>query len=158
MIVDQLERWERYFSGPVGKLVGDFLRGLTAASPEGRMALQGDDIYAIVASYDTRGVADATLEAHQKYIDVQMSLAGAEAFDWYPHAHLEVTTPYDPAKDAEFYKHDGQPPAHVVGRPGTFLVLFPEDAHMPQLMVGGAPAPVKKVVVKVREHLLRPGA
>ncbi len=32
--------------------------------------------------------------------------------------------------------------------PGDFMLLFPEDAHMPRIAVG-APAPVRKVVVKI---------
>ena len=41
-------------------------------------------------------------------------------------------------------------------RPGTFMALFPEDAHMPQLRVEGQPSRVKKVVVKVKRALVQP--
>jgi YhcH/YjgK/YiaL family protein len=79
--------------------------------------------------------------------------SGEEVNGWFPVAGLEVKTPYDPEKDVEFYHRPGAGPARVNVSPGTFVVLFPWDAHMPQLAVEGVPTTVKKVVVKIRAGL-----
>ena len=49
-------------------------------------------------------------------------------------------------KDVEFLTGDG---AFVQLAAGDFVVLWPGEAHMPG-MANGAPAPVTKVVVKIR--------
>jgi YhcH/YjgK/YiaL family protein len=41
--------------------------------------------------------------------------------------------------------------------PGDFVVFFPEDAHMPCLMTGNSPQPVKKIVTKLAVELLDKG-
>ena len=38
---------------------------------------------------------------------------------------------------------------------GTFAMLFPHDAHMPQLIVNNSPSIVKKVVIKINKSCLR---
>ena len=60
---------------------------------------------------------------------------------------MTETIPYDEAKDAARYADC--PGADLVIGEGYFLVVFPDDAHEPGLAVGGVPAPVKKVVMKV---------
>jgi len=149
MIVDRLENWRHYFTGPAWTRVFGFLASLTPDAESGVTHIDNEAIYARVMSYETRGPDDAVLETHEQYVDVQMALAGAEGIDWFPKSGLEVKTPYDAVTDVTFYHRPGVSPAHVDVHPGTFAVFFPEDAHMPQLVVGDAPAEVKKVVVKV---------
>ena len=154
MIADRLGQWEHYFSGEVWECAFRFLESLHPDSEETKTTLQGDDMFACVMSYETRSIQEAKLEAHRKYIDIQMTLVGAERIDWFPLENLEVKTPYDDT-DFEFYHRPGDAPIHIDNHPGNFAVLFPDDAHMPQLVVGDAPKIVKKVVVKVRLDLVR---
>jgi len=149
MIVDSMERWGRYFDGPAWEAVAEFLGSLTPETPEGEYRLQGGEIFARVMSYGTRAVAEGALEAHRTYLDVQAVLCGAEGIAWHPAGGLEVRQAYDAAGDVEFYHTPELLPARVEVFPGTFVALFPEDAHMPQLQVAGMPGQVKKVVVKV---------
>ena len=155
MVVDSLSRWQQYFSGPAWSCAFEFLESLGPDSEEKRVALQGDDIFAIVMSYNTKTHEEAVLEAHREYVDIQMTLAAAEGIDWFPCEMLETDSPYDAEKDAEFFHHPGNPIGHIDNMPGNFTVLFPEDAHMPQLNVGDTRQIVKKVVVKVRTRLVR---
>ncbi len=155
MIVGRLEDWNTQVSGPVWAQVFEFLTSLAPDADEGITNLDGDALYANVMRYETRTREEAVLETHRKYIDVQMTLIGAEGIDWYPRAMLEVDKPYDAEKDVVFYKNPGNAPAHVDNRPGAFTILFPEDAHMPQLIVGDQPETVKKVVIKISTDLVR---
>ncbi len=154
MIVDRIENWRRYGTGRAWKTVFSFLENLDADSEaDGRVALQGDDIYARIMSYPTRSPEEAVLEAHDQYIDIQLSLVNSERIGWFPRAALTVETPYNPEKDVVFFHKSAVPAARIDNIPGQFTVLFPQDAHMPQLMTGATPETVKKVVVKFRAAL-----
>lgn len=111
----------------------------------GRYPVDGDRIYASVESYNTRLLETSSWEAHRSYIDVQYIIAGTEIMGCAPLDSLEVTVPYDTVKDAMRLAGDGD---FLTVPAGTFAVFFPHDAHMPCLAVE-APAPVRKVVVKV---------
>lgn len=149
MIVDRLENWSVYFAGKDWKKIFDFLSGLKPDAEEKKYVLEGDDIYAVIFSYDTKAAEEAKMEAHRKYIDIQMPLSGAEGMEWVPVADLEPKTEYDAAKDVILFHRTKPGPARVDLHPGTFALLYPQDAHMPSLMIGGKSSPVKKVVVKV---------
>jgi YhcH/YjgK/YiaL family protein len=99
-----------------------------------------------VQQYQTKPLAEGKWESHRKYIDVQYVEEGVERIGWTPVAGLTVTEPYDEAKDIAFYQGDGD---FVTVPAGSFVILFPDDAHMPGIAVD-KPSPVKKVVVKVR--------
>lgn len=154
MIVDRLEHWGRYAFGAAWASAFEFIQSLEPDASDQKYALQGDDLYALVITGQTRPRADALLEAHRKYVDIQAPLVGAEGFEWAPTEGLATHTPYDASSDAALYKMPQRTLGRVDAHPGLFLALFPQDAHAPQLMVRGAPEAVKKVVVKIRVELL----
>lgn len=151
MIVDHIDNWKRYSFGSAWELAFSFLEGLTPESEERRYDLDGDAIFAIVMRYPTKGEtdADAVLEAHRKYVDIQMALVDSERIACYPVHSLQAKTPYDAERDVQFYEYE-RPAAIQLGMfPGTFACLLPQDAHMPQLATGEVGLEVKKVVVKI---------
>ena len=116
-------------------------------------------VKAVVSSYVTKEVNPKGYEAHLKYADVQFLLEGAEDIRCCPLEFLTPATEYDAEKDCRFYLDDlsihpaswsGEAPSAVSFRLGAgyFAVVFPDDAHIPQLAVG-TPAEVKKIVMKV---------
>ena len=123
-----------------------FLRkaGLATIS-EGRHAIDGDRIYALVQSYDTKPLAEGLLEVHQRYIDIQYLVTGEEWIGYAPLTGQAIRTPYDRDKDIAFLDGAAEP---IRVQQGQFAVFFPRDAHMPGRTTG-APALVRKVVVKV---------
>jgi YhcH/YjgK/YiaL family protein len=151
MIVDHIDNWKRYSFGPTWELVFSFLEGLTPESEERRYDLDGDDVFAIVMSYPTKQETDANavLEAHRKYVDIQMALVGSERLALYPAHSLNVKTPYNAERDVEFFTYEKSANIQLGMFPGTFACLLPQDAHMPQLATGNAGVEVKKVVVKI---------
>ena len=161
MIVEELKNWRAVFRGKTWKTVFTALEALGPDTPEGETRLDGDDIILRVMSYATRRPWDesAVLEAHREYIDIQVSLQGAERIDWFPLEELTEKAPYNPDSDAVFFYRPGAgrtpAPAHVDNVPGRFTVLFPTDAHMPQMSVEGEPCMVKKAVVKLRASRVR---
>ena len=77
----------------------------------------------------TTHVLDETkLEAHKKYLDIQLVLKGREMFGWAPLATLVPTTPFEPEKDVGFYTGASTP---ITVDAGYCYILFPEDGHAP---------------------------
>lgn len=154
MIIDKILNWETYNFPRIMESVFDFLKLLSPDSDEKRYTIQGDDIFALVMSYNTQQPATAKLESHRKYVDIQTVLVGAEGIEWFPRDMLEIETPYNEINDVEFYKHNSPSPSRIDVLPGTFVVLYPHDAHMPSLEVAGKSDYVKKVVIKIKVELL----
>ena len=155
MIIDTLENWPLYPLGSAWKTAFEFLATLTPESEEKKYTLQGDDIFAMVMSYETQTPETALLESHQKYVDIQAVLVGTERFECVSREGLEIETPYDAKKDVVFYQTTSSRPIKVDVLPGTFVMLYPQDAHMPTLMVNGQAEQVKKVVIKIKLELLK---
>ena len=154
MIVDRLHHYTSYPFGKAWQLAFDFLLSLKPDAEEKKYPLLGADLFAIVMSYETCGPETAEIEAHRKYLDIQMVITGEEGIGWRQADELEIDTPYDAVKDAELYKHPKQGLLRVDLFPGNFMALFPNDAHMPSLMTKQIPVFTKKVVVKMGMHLL----
>jgi len=154
MIFDCLKNAALYPFGPEWDQAFAFLKTADAAMENKKYVLRGNRLFAMADSYNTRPRDAAKLETHRKYIDIQVLLSGSERLEIYPKTGLSVSEPYNPEKDAEFYRPPEQPPVEILLTPGHFAVFFPEDAHMPCLMSGSSPQPVKKIVIKLAADCL----
>lgn len=155
MIHDTLDNWRCYFNTPPWQRVYEFLSSLGPEVEEQKnVALQGEDLYASIMSYSTCGPDEAKLEAHDHYIDIQMSLVNTEGIDWFPQRGLEISVPYDSERDRTLYVRPEGRATRINNFPGLFTVLFPGDAHMPKQMIGNRSERVKKVVVKLHKQLV----
>jgi biofilm protein TabA len=112
----------------------------------GRYDIGGESLYAQVSEFVTRPVGRGTWEAHRRFIDIHCVIAGEERMGWAPVDSLTAGE-YDAEND--FYPLQGQGGAFFTLRPGRFALMGPADAHMPGLMCGARPEPLRKVVVKV---------
>jgi len=151
MIVGRFVHWRERMPGSAWERAFEALERVGADDPEVITPLGDDGMYLRVMSYPTRHPeADNTvLESHRDMVDIQMTLQGSERIDWFATESLQAKTPYDAEKDRFLYQRPGPAAASVDVLPGMFVVLFPEDAHMPQLITHRGDAQVKKVVVKV---------
>jgi biofilm protein TabA len=125
-----------------------WLRSMDASIADGRHAIDGDDVFALVATYETAPGTEKRFETHVRHVDLQYVADGHERILHAPATALTVETPYDDAADITFY---AEPPfaSSLLMRPGDLAIFFPQDAHKPGCMAGGRHT-VKKVVVKVR--------
>lgn len=115
---------------------------------DGRFEIDGNDIYYMISEYETLPESDMRFEAHQKYLDIQGIISGHEAIQVARTDLFTVATAYDETKDIVFF-NDIDLYSTVVLSPGDYVVLMPEDAHKPKVMVG-QPEHTKKYVVKIR--------
>lgn len=149
MIVDQLVHRHQY--RPLGSL---FERAFAWFDhfredfPDGRYDIEGGRLYALVQSYVTVRAEEKKYEAHRLYADIQYLFAGGETIRWAPIGTLAPATEYNEDQDYQLY---GDPADEVALplRAGRFALFFPHDAHKPGGVLG-APAPIRKVVIKVR--------
>ena len=153
MIVDRVEYDNYYPYGSAWKTAFEFLGSITSDAEEKKYDIQNDDIYAIVACYNTK--EPHKFEAHRKYVDIQCLLEGQEYIESTALNGLIVDMPYDAEKDVELYAQTDNQKIVTHLMPGIFVAFFPHDAHMPGVSVGGSPAFVKKVVVKIKAELLK---
>ena len=154
MIVDRIENSIAYPLGKAWQAAFEFLSTLKPDVEDKKYHIQGTDIFAMVSSYKTRPADAIQFEAHRKYVDIQAVMSGSEEIGWLPVGELLTKQPYDASKDIEFYHHPNTSYTRINVSPGTFVVLFPRDAHKPSLMVGSIAGSVKKVVIKISAHLL----
>lgn len=140
--VDQLEHHAAVL--PHWPAVKAFLDRPDLATLEpGRVEIAGDDVFAIVAD-DVAREAAPPLEAHRRYLDVQLAVRGSFDVLWHPLAACtQVRAPYEAEHDVLLM--DDVPHTRLHLTPGVAAVFYPDDAHAPL-----PPADqVRKIVVKV---------
>jgi YhcH/YjgK/YiaL family protein len=146
MILASISQSDRYaVLHPLFPRAFDYIRNtdLFALAP-GRYHLAGDDLIAIVEQVSGKTREMARLEAHRRYIDIQLVLDGNEEMGWKPLADcLNPVSDFNAEKDIQFF-HDA-PASWVATPPDHFCIFFPEDAHAPLVAAGQ----VRKVIFKV---------
>lgn len=151
MIFDQMKNASCYQG--VLPAVTTALEKMAAYTPDnypgGKVTIDGDNLFLLLNTYETRDPAVAQFEAHEKYIDVMYMVEGEEIIYVKPTDALStITKEYDPAIDALLAKLDSDAtPVRLTA--GSFVVLFPQDAHAPACY-DTAPQTVKKIIGKVK--------
>ena len=152
MILDHIGDFEPYRKLSDNFAAGfDYLRATAfEAVADGDYPIVGHDVFARVQSYQTRPREQCRWEAHRHYADIQFIVEGAERMGLAHISAMTVQEPFSRQKDVEFFV-DSPNPNHQLVRlnRGDFAIFFPQDVHMPGLMID-RPVPVKKVVIKVR--------
>lgn len=105
-------------------------------------------VKAIISEYKTHFVNEKGYEAHRKYIDIQIPINGIERVRYKPIEFLCETTEYNAENDFILFSCIGDSVADFIIGDGYFLVLFPDDGHMPQICVN-QPEFIKKITIKV---------
>jgi len=148
MIYDTFENMDLYFdkTAPLHRALS-FAVGFDKSQPDGRYDIDGDNIYALVMSYDTKDGEEVKFESHKKYIDIQLLLEGVESLNVSLDKNLNIDTLYSEQNDVALFT----PPkyfASVLLEPGNFAVLYPDDTHQPGCRVEDKKQ-VRKMVIKV---------
>ncbi len=149
MILDKIENGNKYkcLSGRFAKAFEILKSGELESKEEGKYEVDGAALYYMVQRYVTKPVEERRFESHRRYADIQAVLSGKEAMGYTQVAGLEVTSAYDEEKDIMFFQTPDDY-TNLKMNSGEFVVLFPDEAHMPQLQLGG-PSQVLKIVFKV---------
>ena len=146
MILDVLENSHRYLAFYKGfaKAFDFLLRPDLKELPVGKYDIDADRVYAIVSKEHGRRKEDALLETHERYIDIQLVLAGVDDMGWKPKSLCKKPAgEYNQKNDEQIFMDE--PDAWISTKNGSFAIFFPEDAHMPLISSGQ----IHKVVVKI---------
>jgi YhcH/YjgK/YiaL family protein len=146
MILSTLSQSDRYAAlHPLFPRAFEYIRntGLLSLAP-GRYPIAGDDLFVIVENAPGRTRAEAKLECHRKYIDIQLVLEGNDEMGWKALADCsDPVSDYSAEKDIRFFSD--APASWISTPPGAFCIFFPEDAHAPLVSA----AFIRKVIFKI---------
>lgn len=149
MILDTLANASLYASlGPGFAAAFAWLRRNGATATGEPIMVDGDRVIARPGAYVTHPRDPARFECHRRYADVQFIAVGEELVEVAPPEALHPVSPYDPDADVAWFASD-EPRDAVRLSAGSFLVLWPHEAHQPGLAPAAGPGTVRKVVVKV---------
>ena len=150
MIIDALDNYARYLHlHPTFGEAFEFLRTTNLAdAAAGRRELSGLQLAVSIDHVSGVGRDHARLEAHRRYIDIQVAFQGVDEIGWRPLAECHsIAEPYDPVRDIGFWSDP--PDSWIMLPPGRFAIFFPEDAHAPLAGTGAVRKAVMKVAVRV---------
>lgn len=111
---------------------------------DGVYEISGRDIYITYTSGALRQPCEAMLEAHDRYIDIQIVLSGGETYGFASRGALkDISDESDADRDLTFY---ADPIENMIPvNAGQFVIFFPSDAHAPLLGHGM----IRKAIIKV---------
>lgn len=146
MIVDQLRNWQAYRDAhSFFPIAFECLESHDWSQvPDGRFEIAGEDVFAIVDRRTGKGTADARLEIHRRYIDIQFLISGNDVMGYRPLADCRFAEPFCDERDVGFL--GDRPTTWVDVQQDCFAIFYPWDAHAPM----GTDGHFHKVVVKVR--------
>ena len=149
MIVDRLSNSDIYASlGERFAAAFAFLRSVGPSDFEEKtVEIDGRHVFAMFQPYETAGDAGSEYEAHVAYADLQYVLEGEETIRVTDVEPLTPTTEYHAENDYTLFRLGPGTDVRLVS--GDFVLLFPQDAHVPKLATS-SPGSVKKIVVKIR--------
>ena len=124
----------------------DFIVNKAEGAAVGKYDLE-NGVYVSVQKYTTKARSEAKYEAHKKFIDIQMILSGKELIAVSPIEKMTISDEYNEEKDFMLFHHNDECTDYVL-EAGDFLILYPQDVHMPGVCVNEK-SPVRKIVVKV---------
>jgi YhcH/YjgK/YiaL family protein len=149
MIVDTIKNASKYFgTHPLFAKAFEYIQKTDLHTIEaGKYEIDGDKLKAIISSKKgvTAAESVARFECHNKHIDIQLCIKGAELIGWKPREKcFSENGGYNAEKDVQLYNET--PDMYFQLTDGQFAIFFPEDVHAP--MIGDAE--IKKLVIKVK--------
>ena len=104
----------------------------------GHYDIDGDNVWLNCFDYDTIPESEAFYEAHEHYGDIHIMLEGPDTL-----------TEFERTPENDFIAYRGEAEHTLRLAPGSFLVVFPGDAHKIKMQVDGAEH-VRKAVFKFK--------
>lgn len=144
MIIDKFENLDKYVSlNPLFAQAVEFLKSTDLLTHEtGSVVLKEGQLKVNFVMAHPKEKENAKIETHNKFIDIQIPLTGAELMGYSPRTDLPEET-YNTKDDITFYK--GFASDYFLLKPGMFAIFFPQDGHAPAITQNE----IKKVIVKV---------
>jgi uncharacterized protein, YhcH/YjgK/YiaL family len=146
MILGNLnESWRYELLNPYFQALFDYVKANDLLNePVGKIVLKDKELFINNNLIEGKKKSAQPLEAHQKFIDVHILLEGKETFGWKRTADVkEWKSEYDEEKDCIL--SDEMADTYIELLPDDFVIVYPEDAHAPNISDGQ----IRKLVAKV---------
>ena len=145
--ITNIEEIKKYFNIPEEAV--EFVKGATVDTENKRYDF-GEKCFINVQNVST-ACETPLMEAHEIFVDVQYLISGEEKIFYTAKEGLPVQRPYSEKGDGALYDFDENSES-VCYKAGEAVVLYPEEAHLPNRAVG-EPMAIKKAVIKVAVSL-----
>lgn len=109
----------------------------------GKIRFPEDGFYINVDEVDLRPKSEAFLEAHDRYIDIQLPITHSETVGYRSREECSDVKSASEERDILFFNEPSE--SFFELKPGSFAIFFPQDAHAPIIGEGRT----RKIVVKV---------
>ena len=132
------DRWDMAFQ---------FLKSTNLQELSRRVDVDGNNVYVLVSTYDSKDKNEVRNEVHKRYVDIQYVAIGEEYMSKMSLSQVgEATTPYSEANDIEYFGYEEGP--YFLANQGTFFIFFPDEVHRSQMKINES-IPMKRIVVKI---------
>jgi biofilm protein TabA len=146
MILSTLNNYERYAGlhnlFPKGF---NFLNSGIASLPDGKTEINGEDLFAIISRPGTIVTNELKPESHKKYLDIHYIIEGTELFGW-----KNINDVQHPEgafnEEKDYILYNDQDYKELLLKKGDFVIVYPEDVHMPGIKT----EQLHKVVLKIK--------
>lgn len=149
MIIDTLAHASQYIglTPNLDRAIRYMMETDFAAMETGRYEVDGDNVYCMLQENTCKPPEDTKWEIHRDYIDIQLGLLDGEGIGYAPASMITRWEAYQSEKDVAL-SDDKQPGIILPLKKGTFVVLFPHDAHRPCIRLSEA-SNGRKIVLKI---------
>lgn len=150
MIVDSINNLKAYEGLKINvHKITEFVKRVEELNLEdGKYEILGENLFAMVQTYETKPENQCRFETHNKYIDIQYIRKGIEVMNYKLKDNLIVNEDLSETKDVIFYENT-KDYTSVVVEEGSFALFLPHDGHKPGIKYGEI-ATVKKIVFKIK--------
>ncbi|WP_317367197.1 YhcH/YjgK/YiaL family protein [uncultured Tyzzerella sp.] len=113
---------------------------------KGSYEICGKDLFVNIVEYETTTEDKRIWEAHKSYLDIHFILDGEEIINVNFINNMEQK---EFVEEEDFLNINGDKKSSIVLQEEDFLILYPNDAHMPSVNVSSSKK-VKKAIFKVK--------
>lgn len=111
----------------------------------GKHLIDGENLFVNIVEGQLNPPQQARLEAHDKYIDIQVPLSKGETYGVKPRCRCTPDGDFDTANDIIFYKDPVDDTINA--QPGEIVTFAPDTAHAPLIGEGTIRKAIFKVLV-----------
>ena len=146
MIKDKLNRHVLYKENTSLDIIFNFIHTNDLKNISTGLGIINEKIHYIISEYNTHEYSNDLWEKHNKNIDVQYIIKGAEMI-LISTEFLRIGTPYDEERDIAFYTSQ-EPYDRLILNEDEFILIFPHEIHQPCVSII-KDSYVKKIVFKI---------
>lgn len=157
MIYDTFANFDRYKC--IAPEVWDKVKSFTIKALQngevGKFPIHGDNCFANIAIYDTQELDVDKLEAHEEYLDIQITLRGVEKIYCRGILDLDEVTPFSTEKDVGFFHMELDNVTELEIGNSRFAIFYPGEGHLPGCVADDCECgEVLKMIVKIHRSYL----